>query len=421
MPDPNTQVSTTPTYLNTNVTTDAGMSVEMKTHYDNTLLDEAQPELVHDQFGQRRPIPQGAGKKIEFRRFASLPKALGKLVEGVTPDGKKLSASAIEAEVGQYGDYVPVSDMLKMTTIDPIIVEATKVLGNQSGKTLDTITRNELQKGTNVFYVPKTVDGSKVSVVSRSAIDNTCTLSVDAVERAVTMLKTENAPKINGDYVAIVHPHVVHDLRRDPEFIEWHKYAQPGELYNGEVGKIAGVRFVETTEAKIYSGADLTDGARTLAVNNAGDYSAATTIAFDGGTVAADALIGREIIVNGYHCLVADNTDSTITIDTTALGFDHAITCSNDAVIYPGEGGAAGVPVYGCLFLGRDAYGVTEITGGGLKTIIKPLGSGGTADPLDQRATIGWKATKTAKILQEPYILRVECGSSWGEAKNMSN
>ena len=77
-----------------NVTTDAtsgnNLSVEMKTFYDMTLIDEASAQLVHDQFGQKRPIPKNGGKTIEFRKFASLPKALTPLTEGVTPDGKKL-------------------------------------------------------------------------------------------------------------------------------------------------------------------------------------------------------------------------------------------------------------------------------------------------------------------------------------------
>ena len=305
---------------NTNVTTDSGLSVENKTYYDMTLIDEAQANLVHDQFAQKRPIPKNGGKKIEFRKFASLPKALTALTEGVTPDGKKLSVTKIEAEVSQYGDYIVQSDVLELTSIDNTIVEATKILGRQAGLTLDTITRNVLQSGTNVFYCPK-ADGT--AVTSRANLDGTCKLTVDVVNRVVAFLKKNNAPKINGDYVAIIHPLVAYDLMSDDHWIESHKYAQPENLYNGELGKIGGVRFIESSEAKIYE--------------------------------------------NG---------------------------------------------VFGCLFLADGAYGVTEITGGGLETIIKQKGSAGTADPLDQRSSIGWKAMKTAEILVEPYMVRVECKSA---------
>ena len=237
--------------MNTNITGDSGLSVENKTFYDMTLIDEAQANLVHDQFGQKRPIPKNGGKKIEFRKFAALPKALTALTEGVTPDGKKLEVTAIEAEVSQYGDYIVQSDVLELTSIDNTIVEATKILGRQAGLTLDTITRNVLQSGTNVFYCPK---GDGTAVTSRTALDATSKLNVATIKKAVAFLKKNNAPKIDGSYVAIVHPYAAHDLMSDPEWIDAHKYAQPENLYEGEIGKIAGVRFVETSEAAVIDG-----------------------------------------------------------------------------------------------------------------------------------------------------------------------
>lgn len=388
--------------LNTNVTTDSGLSPEMKTFYDMTLIDEASPNLIHDQFGQMRPIPKNGGKTIEFRKFASLPKATAALTEGVTPDGKKLTVTAITATVKQYGDYVVQSDVLELTALDNTILEATKLLGKQAGLTLDTIVRDVLQSGTNVTYCPKVAaDGTETEVTSRSALDTSAMLTVDVVNQVVAKMRANNVPTINGDYVAIIHPYVAYDLMRDQEWIESHKYAQPENLYEGEIGKIGGVRFVQTTEAKIYCGENLAGTVRNLAINNAAGYSAATTVAFDGGTVAADALIGRYVLINGTVAKVTDNTASQLTLDT-------AVTCADNAVIYPGEGGASGLAVFGSLFLGDGAYGVTEVTGGGLQTIVKQKGSAGTADPLDQRSSVGWKAIKTAEILVQPYICRVE-------------
>ena len=318
---------------NTHVTTDVGLSVENKTHYDKTLIDEATPYLVHDQFGQKRPIPKNGGKRIEFRKFANLPKATKPLTEGVTPDGKKLTATSIEAEVSQYGDYVCLSDVLDLTAIDPVVVEATKAVGSQAGLTLDTITRNVLQSGTNVFYCPEVDADGKVTGVKptdRSELTAGCKLTVNVVKRIVTMLKAINAPKIDGkNYVCILHPHCGYDLTCDPKWEDMHKYSQTTEMFEGEIGKVAGCRFVETSEAAIYTGAE------------------------------------------------------------------------NDC--------PEGLAVYAPLFLAAGAYGVTEIEGGGLETIIKQLGSAGTADPLNQRSTVGWKATKTAEILLEMYMVRAEC------------
>ena len=305
------------------------LSPENKTFYDMTLIDEAGPELVHDQFAQKRPIPANGGKKIEFRKFASLPKALTPLTEGVTPDGKNLKVESFESEVAQYGDYITQSDVLELTSIDNTIVEATKLLGKQAGLTLDTITRNVLQSGTLVYYCPK---GDGTAVTSRANLDNTCRLTVDVIKQVAALLKKNNAPKIDGSYVCIIHPFVAYDLMSDPEWIDAHKYTTSENIFNGELGKIGGVRFVESSEAKVY------------------------------------------------------------------------------------EGG-----VFGCLMLGANAYGVTEISGGGLQTIIKQKGSAGTADPLDQRSSIGWKAIKTAEILVDAYMYRIECKSKLSDKITEAN
>ena len=231
------------------------LSAEMKTFYDMTLIDEAAPALVHDQFGQKRPIPKNGGKTIEFRKFTSLPKAMTPLVEGVTPDGKTLEVTTVTATVEQYGDYITMSDMLELTAIDNVIVEALKLLGRQGGATMDSVVRDILHTGTNVSYCPKIgTDGKETEVTSRSALDNTCQLTVKVVQQVVAKLRAQNAPTISGKYVAIIHPYVAYDLMRDPEWIDAHKYATPENMYEGEIGEIGGVRFVQTTEAKVYDG-----------------------------------------------------------------------------------------------------------------------------------------------------------------------
>jgi len=304
--------------MNTQVTTSGDLSPEMKTFYSDYLIDNAQPKMVHDQFGQKHPIPKNGGKIIEFRKFSPLGKLLTPLVEGVTPDGQSLAVTTIEATVAQYGGYITLSDMLLLTAIDNNMVQATELLGQQAGATLDTITREVLNGGTNVIYAG--------GVNSRSALaDN---LTVEDIKKAARALKTQNAEKIGDSYVAIIHPDVAFDLTNDPTWQNVKDY-DPKDWYEGEIGRIAGVRFVETTEAKI----------------------------FDGG-------------------------------------------------------------VYSTLVLADNAYGVTEIEGGGLQHFTKQLGSGGTSDPLDQRATVGWKATKVAERLVEQFMVRIESKCTFNGAAN---
>ena len=324
----------------TQTTAQDSLSAEMKTFYDMTLIDEASANLVHDQFGQKRPIPKNGGKTIEFRKFSPLAKATTPLTEGVTPSGNSLTVTNITATVQQYGDFIVQSDVLELTALDNTILEATKLLGRQAGATLDTVVRNVLQAGTNVTYCPKlAADGTETAVTSRAGLDATAQLTVDVVNQVVAKLRAQNAPTINGKYVAIIHPYVAYDLMRDPAWIDAHKYAQPENLYEGELGEIGGVRFVQSTEAKVYTG----------------------------------------------------------------------------------TGCPSGLAVFGSLFFGDGAYGVTEIEGGGLETIVKQKGSAGTADPLNQRSSVGWKALKTAELLIPNYLVRVESCSKRFSATAQAN
>ena len=311
---------------NTNVTTDTGMSPEMKTYYDKELIRLASAKLVHDQFAQTRDIPKGGGKVIEFRQFDPLPKALTPLSEGITPDGGKVTVKSKTSEVSQYGSYLTYSDVLDLTAIDPIVLEYTRLNADQAGRTLDTITREAINAGTQVNYV-----GDRLS---RSALTTDDTLKPYDIEFAAAILKGSNTPGVNGGgFVAICHPYVVFDIRTSDEFIEAHKYAATEELFNGEVGRIGNVRIVESTEAKIW------------------------------------------------------NDD----------------TCP--------ENGEGHLSVFSTLVVGANAYATTKVTGGGLEQIIKPKGSGD--DPLNQRGTIGWKAVKTAEILVDAYMVRIESTSKF--------
>ena len=323
------QMFATASTENQNTTGASGMSAEMKTFYEKRLIDQAEPALVHDQFGDPYPIPANGGKNIEFRKYDSLPKATTPLTEGVTPDGQTMNVSTVTAEVRQYGGWVPITDTLQLTAIDNNILQATKIIASQAGRTLDTIVRDVLAGGTNVLYAPKIGEGgAETAVTSRATLDATCQLTSDLIARAATQLKAMNADPIGTSFVGIIHPYVAYELRRDPDWIDVHKYAQPDEIYNGEIGTLHGVRFVETSEAKIWKG----------------------------------------------------------------------------------TGCPAGLAVFSTLILGAHAYGSTEIEGGGLEHIVKQLGYGD--DPLNQRASVGWKAHKTAERLVEQYMVRIESCSA---------
>lgn len=401
---------------NTNTTLDAGLSDEMKTYYSMRLINLAEPELIHDQFGQKHPIPKNSGKTIEFRKYDSLPKALVPLTEGVTPAGQKLSMGVIRATIKQYGGYIELSDILELTAIDNNLVQATRLLASQAGRTSDTITREVLAGGTNVVYAGGAKDRSEL-VGGDATEANNKYLSVDDIRKAVRALKVMNAQKINGYFAGIIHPDTAYDLMSDKKWVDVKTYSDPDGIYEGEIGKIEGVRFVETTEAKIFHAPDLViaDGSnaavRDLTVKSASGKVITVTEALS--TNQAAALTGREILVGSELMEVASAAAGAAGSATITVKDSPATTPAASAVIYPGEGGAKGRDVYSTLIVGADAYGVTELDGGGLQHIVKQLGSSGTADPLNQRATAGWKLTKVAERLVEQYMVRIESASTF--------
>ncbi len=320
---------------NANTTVSPGMSAEMKTFYEKRLIDQAEPKLIHDQFGDFYPIPQNGGKTIEFRKYDSLPKATTPLTEGVTPDGQSLNVSTVTATMAQYGGWTPESDVLSMTAIDNNIINATKVLASQAGRTMDTVTRDVLAGGTNVIYCPSVAaDGTETEVTSRKNLTINSKLTMNVFLRAAAQLGAMNADTIGDSFVAIIHPYAAYDLKSNKDFLEVSKYANPDAIFNGEIGKLGNIRFVETSEAKVWK-------------------------------------------------------DSTC----------------------PEKSAGVNYAVFGTLVLGAHAYGVTELEGGGLEHIVKQLGYGD--DPLNQRASIGWKGLKCAERLVEQYMVRIESLSSY--------
>lgn len=401
---------------NTQVTTQDSLSTEMKTYYDKYLITLAEPELVHDQFGQKKPIPANGGKTIEFRKYDSLQKALNPLVEGVTPHGNSLSVTPLTSTVSQYGDYIELSDVLLLTAIDNNLVQATELLASQAGRTLDTVTREVIVGGTNVQYGNGTKK-TRAALVGGEASGNDY-LTVDMIKRAVRSLKVMNAPKIDGNYTGIIHPSSSYHIMKDPEWQAPHTYVDTENIYADEIGRVAGVRFSETTEAKIFHAKDLTAESRTLTV--ASWTSGTKTVAVDEAITAAEAtaLAGRKVIIDGEVSEIASATAGAAGAASFVLKDARTEAPADNDVVYPGEAAAKGRDVYATMIIGANAYGVTEVTGGGLQHIVKPLGSGGTSDPLNQRATVGWKAIKTAERLIEQYMVRIETCSEFEDAEN---
>lgn len=236
-----------------NVTTQSGMSPTMKTFYDTALLENAREAMVFTQFGDKQPMH---GNKVEWRKFNTFAKAMTPLTEGVIPTGQTFGMTKIEGEITQHGDFTAVSDRLELESYDDVIFGATEEMGAAEGETYDTLTRNILVAGNSVMYAG--FDGDEVT--TREQLAKQHKLTPEIVNKAATWLKKNKAPKINGYYVALIHPSVAYDLRQSEEWKEFHKYNDVTPIFKGEIGELHGVRFIETTNGKIWDNGDNTDG-----------------------------------------------------------------------------------------------------------------------------------------------------------------
>lgn len=314
-------------------TTRTQIPAEVNNFYDRTLLERALPQFLHTKWAQVRDIPKNAGTStIKFRRYGNLSAATTPLSEGITPAGKQLSVTDVTATVAQYGDYVTLTDVIQYESQDPILMETAELLGDQAADTLDQLTRDILVAGTSVSY------GG--AATSRVTVAVTEIMTTGLIDDAVLTLKNNNAKKMTSKieastgyntqalracFIGLCHTSLAAKIKALSGFVKVENYPRQTDVMDGEFGSYGEVRFVETTNGKVFTGE-----------------------------------------------------------------------------------GAGSIDVYPLVILAANAYGTTRISTEAMKNIVKPLGSAGTADPLDQRATSGWKATFVAKILNNDFLTRVE-------------
>lgn len=313
---------------NPNTNTFVSLPNEAQIFYDKHLLKVAEPLCAYRRHASKTSVPKNSGKIVNWRDFKKFDVNPVALTEGVVPDGMKFNIDKLEAEIKFYGAYAETTDQLQLLSIDDTIMAANKRLGIHAAETLDYLAGTEFTSGTSAFYA-----GGKES---RGALDTTSTIAVEDIIKASQILKANSAPTIDGSYFCIIHPHVVYDLmtylndKGNNPFIDISKYVEKENIVKGEIGKLFGIRFIETP---------------------------------------------------------------------------NAITTTQD-------GTSNGMPVYKTLIYGGDALGCVDLAGGNLRTIVKALGSAGTADPLDMKATIGWKAADACKILNQDNLIRIESAST---------
>ncbi len=216
------------------------LSAEDKSFYIRALLERLLPDLFLYTDAMKKKLPKNQGRTVNWRKFNSLPPVTTPLTEGKTPDGKDLDVTKIEAVLNQYGDYVLTTDLLQLTGIDPVITEASELCGEQGALSIELALGDKLFKGNNAMFA-----GGRESRDEITADDK---LTGEVVKKLRRQLKKKNARKFSdGYYHAIIDPEMSYDLMSDPMWQDVAKYAKPELMLKGEIGKMHGFRFMEST------------------------------------------------------------------------------------------------------------------------------------------------------------------------------
>lgn len=218
------------------------LTQEMSTYYEKVFLARAEYEYIFNQGAQMRTMPANEGKVVNFTRHTPLATATTALTEGTNPAEVALTATTVSATLVEYGNTVKISRFLSLTSIDVNNKEKIEVVGQNMGETLDELTRNELFTGATVQLA-----GGKSALTDVAITD---VLSVAELRKAVRTLKLNKARRYQsnyGSYLGKLGPNTSYDLQTDSTFLSADIYDNSSEkLYNGELGRILGVRLIES-------------------------------------------------------------------------------------------------------------------------------------------------------------------------------
>lgn len=338
------------------LTTTGDISYRTAGYMAKELLKRGQPLLIVSQLGQPKPLPKNATRTIKFRGYEHLPNQPKALTEGVTPQASKPTFRDVEVSIGQYGDYVELTDVLEDTHEDPLIAEFSDILGEQAAIMMERVVIGALLAGTNVHF-----SGSTGGTLATARGDVNEPLTLPLQRRIVRGLKRQLAQPLTNivaaspnfatyaippSYVAICHTDCEADIREMPGFVPVEKYGHQTPM-RGEIGSVEGVRYCATTVLEPWL--------------NAG----------------AAPKAGQDVESDQGAC----------------------------ADVYP------------ILFFGKNAFGTIPFArarSGGfpiMPCVLNPNTPRG-GDPLGQRGSIGWKAYGASVILYDFWMARAEVAVS---------
>ena len=223
----------------------------VQTAYDLMTRPYLRPELFFDQLADVKPTKQSMpGLVVTFTIQNDLAVASATISESVDITPVSISSSQISVTLAEYGNAIVTTGKLRAGSYVDIDEVVANVLGYNAAVSIDSVARSVVSAGTTVNY--------SGGASSRATLNNPDYLSAFDVRLAVATLRTNNVPTVGGSYWSFVHPAAAFDLRTQTGQGSWrqpHEYAQPAEIWAGEIGMFEGVRFIETPRAPEFAGA----------------------------------------------------------------------------------------------------------------------------------------------------------------------
>ncbi len=232
------------------ITTYGDISPRTAAYAAAEMLKRAEPHLILQPFAQSKEIPANSSQTVRFRRYNNLPLATTPLTEGVTPDGSPMTHTDVEATLAQYGDFVPLTDVIADTHEDRVFQEAQDLIGEQAAQTVETLMYHILTGGTNVILA----NGALRSDVNTVFTDSLLRRAVRALKRQNARLitkKVASTPAFNTEsippcYVGFVHVDMENTIRGLTGFIDVKDYGSTTP-WPYEIGTVGSVRFLSST------------------------------------------------------------------------------------------------------------------------------------------------------------------------------
>ena len=400
----------------------------VETYIQRKALENVEPNLGYLNDADMIEQPKNNGKHVRMWRYTELPAVTVPLSEGVTPDGQSLTETAFDVMTKPYGGWMAYTDELDLFHVDKKTDAMADRLTRQAALSIDTVGRDAICAGLNVMYPS--------GITARSSITSSNILTYAMIKKVVRNLKKAGAqPFPDGFFHGKISHDTYYDLCADTgHWIDVATYQDDSRVQKFELGTVYKVKFFEVDNAKIFKNQTHLYGTteKLLMANVAYDRSERAMVVQETMTEdVARELTGKLVYVKvstSYTLMCIERIYPSGTANQTKIVFRwqpisdvtdtwaYNATASSNTQIVPTGGGNTNAEVHASIIYGQHAFGMVKLGGKGkpnIEVIVKPLGSSGTEDPLNQRGSIGWKVPHfCCAVIQDDFICRCEHGVS---------